>query len=114
MPRWTKYAEKNRPKVREARRKAEAKPEARVAKKAYMQKWASENKDKIAANRRKWKEHHDARKELKEAIKRGEVQRQPCGVCGTSPAEAHHTDYSKPLDVSWLCRLHHSVERRLS
>ena len=41
------------------------------------------------------------------AIKTGQLVRMPCEVCG-SKAEAHHPDYSKPLNVMWLCRKHHS------
>lgn len=40
------------------------------------------------------------------AVKRGEIKRQPCWVCGDK-AEAHHPDYSRPLDVVWLCLVHH-------
>lgn len=47
---------------------------------------------------------HDA---VRSATKRGLLVRQPCEVCGDTKAEAHHCDYSKPLDVMWLCRLHH-------
>lgn len=36
------------------------------------------------------------------------LEREPCEVCGEDPAEAHHTDYLKPLDVMWLCRKHHN------
>lgn len=25
-------------------------------------------------------------------------------ACGKSPVQAHHTDYSKPLEVEWLCK----------
>lgn len=44
------------------------------------------------------------------AIRAGRLVREPCVFCGKPGAEAHHEDYSKPLDVWWLCRLHH--ERR--
>lgn len=42
------------------------------------------------------------------AIKRGELQREPCVICG-APAEAHHESYAeeRALAVTWLCRFHH-------
>lgn len=27
----------------------------------------------------------------------------PCAVCGAKKVQAHHHDYSRPLDVEWLC-----------
>lgn len=48
------------------------------------------------------------------AIASGRLLRQPCSVCGVSnDVEAHHEDYSKPLDVTWLCTHHHADHRRL-
>lgn len=41
------------------------------------------------------------------AISCGRLTPQPCEVCEDNPTEAHHDDYSKPLDVRWLCRVHH-------
>lgn len=38
--------------------------------------------------------------------RRGKLVERPCQVCGAK-AEMHHHDYSKPLEVEWLCRLHH-------
>ena len=32
----------------------------------------------------------------------------PCEVCGATKAQAHHCNYSKPLDVRWLCPKHHA------
>lgn len=37
------------------------------------------------------------------AVRRGRLLRQPCEVCGDAKSEAHHHDYSKPLEVEWLC-----------
>lgn len=41
------------------------------------------------------------------ALRRGDVKRMPCRVCGSERTDGHHTDYSKPLNVQWLCKLHH-------
>lgn len=52
-----------------------------------------------------------ARYAVKTAIRRGELTRQPCEKCGhVHPhrrSHAHHEDYSRPLDVVWLCSMHH-------
>jgi hypothetical protein len=36
----------------------------------------------------------------------------PCEVCGNQKAEAHHDDYSKLLEVRWLCDEHHKQHHR--
>lgn len=41
------------------------------------------------------------------AAQLGVITRQPCEVCGDPKVQAHHTDYSKPLEVRWLCKVHH-------
>jgi hypothetical protein len=40
------------------------------------------------------------------AVRDGKLTPQPCEVCGEE-AQAHHEDYAKPLDVRWLCFVHH-------
>lgn len=47
-----------------------------------------------------------ARKSVESALARGTLTRKPCERCGAK-AEAHHDDYSKKLEVTWLCRKHH-------
>ena len=42
------------------------------------------------------------------AVRRGKIVRGPCTICGTRPSEGHHEDYSKPLEVVWLCRPCHA------
>lgn len=41
------------------------------------------------------------------AIRSGKLMRGSCVVCGQSDAQGHHEDYSRPLDVVWLCATHH-------
>jgi hypothetical protein len=48
-----------------------------------------------------------ARSRIAMAIANGTLTRQPCEECGEPRGEAHHEDYSKPMDVRWLCRKHH-------
>ena len=44
---------------------------------------------------------------LGNANRSGSVKRMPCEICGSKKSEGHHEDYSKPLDVVWLCSRHH-------
>jgi Zn finger protein HypA/HybF involved in hydrogenase expression len=50
-------------------------------------------------------EKHIARNAVNNAIRRGKLERgSSCYFCGdTKKLQAHHHDYSKPLDVFWLC-----------
>ena len=51
-----------------------------------------------------------ARAKVAQAVKSGKLIRLPCLVCGDPNSQAHHEDYSKPLEVQWLCQHHHSNE----
>lgn len=44
---------------------------------------------------------------------RGEIMPQPCEVCGAVDVHGHHTDYAKPLDVMWLCAIHHAAWHKI-
>lgn len=42
------------------------------------------------------------------------IVKQPCRICGNNTkVEAHHDDYSRPLDVEWLCETHHKAWHRV-
>jgi hypothetical protein len=64
----------------------------------YERKMASEKRNPIQTA---------ARKLVDAAIKRGDVVRHPCFVCGEKKVEGHHWDYGRPLSVFWLCRKDH-------
>jgi hypothetical protein len=49
-----------------------------------------------------------ARSAVNNAIQSGSLTKKPCAVCGSEKSQAHHGDYSKPLDVIWFCAKHHT------
>lgn len=50
---------------------------------------------------------------LNQAVRAGRVKKLACEVCGDPKSEGHHEDYTKPLDVIWLCRKHHRNAHRM-
>jgi hypothetical protein len=93
---------------------------------AYHREYSKANSEKIIAYVREWEEKHPgitvkyvkqhcerhpdrakARRAVREAIRKGTLTRNPCEVCNSIKAESHHPDYSKPLEVRWLCKFHH-------
>ena len=57
--------------------------------------------------RRLHADRNAARQAVSNALRDGKLSRGACAVCGASQTEAHHMDYGRPLDVTWLCRKHH-------
>lgn len=66
---------------------------------------------------RKWRKTHPlneeqriksiVRNKVAMRIRRGQMQRLPCVICGDPKSECHHEDYSKPYDIVFLCPKHH-------
>ena len=56
-----------------------------------------------------WKKTHKieflAQRKVQRAVKSGKITRPDlCSICGRkTKLQAHHTDYSQPLNVIWLC-----------
>ena len=102
-------------KFREKQRRAQGiRPRARSAFKAkyvgHRQPYTQEQKDhrrELAKATRG--EQLAATMKLRRAVKRGVLVRPDmCGACSfVGKIEAHHKDYTKPLDVIWLCRACH-------
>ena len=62
--------------------------------------------------RREHPEKERAHRMVLRALGSGRLVRGACAVCGNRRAHAHHDDYSKPLEVIWLCAEHHSARHQ--
>lgn len=85
-----------REEIREYDRLREQSPERRARKAIYQANRRTRNPDKYAA-----------RMAVGNAVRDGRLVPMPCEACGLGEVQAHHDDYSKPLDVRWLCFVHH-------
>ena len=68
-------------------------------------------KRKMSENAKLWRiknpDGYRAHYLVSNAIRDGRLKKMPCEICGDPKGHAHHEDYSKPLEVSWLCPTHH-------
>ncbi len=54
-----------------------------------------------------------ARQKVRDEIKAGRIVKKPCEKCGNPKACGHHEDYSKPLEIIWLCDFHHKERHEM-
>lgn len=96
------YREKNREQWNQYRRE-------------YNKEWRKKNGYHNEINSQlRYPEKVVARKKLNYAVKKGIILKEPCLVCGCMNSQAHHEIYSLPLEVVWLCSLHHmNLHRKL-
>lgn len=77
-----------------------------------------ERRKKQNIHGRKWREKHPkaykAQTAVSNAVRDGRLLKEPCLFCGAEKnIHAHHNDYSKPLDVVWLCaKCHHRMHAK--
>jgi len=80
-----------------------------VTAKAYRQ--TEQGKEKQLANTHRMMARHPdkykARYIVRNAVRLGQLTKEPCEICGSTEVESHHDDYSKPLEVRWFCHQHH-------
>ena len=103
---WHEWAERNPDKVAEKnKRRLEKYHATKVLKEQRVPLTAAERKQRY------FEKHPikaEARKIYKYALRHGKLVRGPCEVCGvTEGIDGHHTDYTRPLEVRWLCKEHH-------
>ncbi len=79
--------------------------------KEYNKKYVANHKEKSRSYYWKTKESrpdvYKCRYTLQNALRRGKLHKYPCAVCENTRVNAHHKDYTKPLEVIWLCPQHH-------
>jgi len=83
--------------------------------------YAQTEQGKITGNKAKRKyaarnpEKQKATCAVNNAVRDGRLQKLPCKNCGSKKrVHGHHDDYSKPLDVIWLCpRCHKEYHRQM-
>lgn len=91
------YRRKNLEKIRDYDRKR--------GKLEHRKKLCVENTKKRRKDQDGYLHAHNA---VAKALVKGILIRSPCAMCGSGDlVHAHHDDYSKPLDVIWLCVIHH-------
>lgn len=104
------YYQKNRP--RRVEHKRQYYRHNRQASLATTRDYYRSHRAAEAERRRRWRlrhpDAHAAGARVRRAIRQGQLHPEPCEACGaTKRIDAHHEDYSKPLDVQWLCRSCH-------
>ena len=65
------------------------------------------NQKYIIAYRKNNPNKYKATNMVNNAIRDRKLFKEPCAICGDEQAYAHHDDYLKPLNVRWLCAIHH-------
>ena len=82
----------------------------------YYRQYREKNKEKLQKYNKEytrvWRSihgnHHDlVRGVVARAVRKGTLIKLACEVCGNVKSQGHHEDYSKPLEVIWLCSVHH-------
>lgn len=68
-------------------------------------------KARVAAWRKLFPEKYAARNAVANALRDGKLTKTNCVLCGSDrQVQGHHPDYSKPLEVVWLCCDCHNLE----
>ena len=78
----------------------------RTAKYGQTKRGKETQRKKDEKRKKAFPEKVKAYRAVKEALKIGRLFKKSC-PCGETKVEGHHEDYSKPLEVDWLCRKCH-------
>lgn len=85
--------------------------------KSKIDKWNRDYSKEYSKNNRNKARAKDA---VRRALKSGELKKEPCLAClvqdkkvNYKNTDGHHTDYTRSLNVVWLCRSHHMLVHKL-
>jgi len=88
-------------------------PHRKAANKARAHLYIENHKIAVRRCRLLSPEREAARNAVNNAVRDGKLTPKPCERCGFAMGvQAHHEDYSKPLDVVWLCTKCHGQRHR--
>lgn len=108
------YRAANLEKVQEYDRQRGLLPHRKEAVKARAHRYADRRGEQAAAANERHPVERRARVTLGNGLRDGRLIRPAaCQSCGAKERlDAHHPDYSKPLEVMWLCKRCHGAEHR--
>lgn len=84
----------------------------------FAARWSQQNPERLREVKRAWKKRNPekvaAQGAVAQALRAGRLMKaDTCSMCGSSDRiQGHHADYSKPLDVTWLCSSCHGATHR--
>ncbi len=114
------WYEKNKKRIKERLRQYYEENKERILEYRHSERFRLFNAQGVRIYSKKNPEKIKAQQVLNHKIRIGEIERPiECEICGEEskePLNGHHEDYSKPLDVIWLCIKCHTdlhVARRL-
>ena len=64
-------------------------------------------KSYVKEYRKKFPKKYAAHLLVNNRLRDGKLEKKCCEICGSEKSVAHHDDYDKPLEVRWLCPIHH-------
>jgi hypothetical protein len=74
------------------------------AKKPHRKKNNISNTKKARARNELYTKAHN---KVIRGVEKGIIKKTGCVFCGRPDSHGHHFDYTRPLDVVWLCPIHH-------
>ncbi len=94
--------------------------ERRIYQREYERNKKKKNPSKylyrVSQSVKKWRAKHPikekAHKKVFVELRAGRITKLPCMICQNPKSESHHKNYFRPLEIIWLCKIHHRMADR--